>query len=358
MFKHLSRLFVVASLTMPYLLCAAPARAQAIPAQIDTYMRGLYRQKKFNGVVLVADKGNIIYEKSFGFAQYQPRTPLTNDSLFNLASVSKEFTAMAIMMLKEQGRLQYDDDVRKYVPELPYSDITIRQLLHHTSGLPDYIELADKNWDSDKIMTNKDVLAILKQYKPAPLFKPGEKYEYSNTGYQLLASVVERVSGKRFPKFMHDAIFAPLGMTSTVVYTAAAMKPFAARRAYGYDPKGRGYELDDMGYLDGIWGDGGIYSTVDDLLRWDQALYGKTLVSRKTLLEAFTPGRLNSGKKTDYGFGWNIEEDSVWHDGSWVGFRTFIDRFLQSRKTIIILTNTSCENLGDIDRKITAILGE
>ena len=153
--------------------------------QIDSLLTASYKEQKLNGNILIAEKGTIIYQKSFGKANETTGQDLNAESVFELASVSKQFTAMGIMLLKQQGKLSYDDSLRKFIPELPYYNITIRQLLHHTSGLPDYIDLFIKNWDTTKIATNKDMIEQLAKYKPPVLFAPGEKWEYSNTGYAL-----------------------------------------------------------------------------------------------------------------------------------------------------------------------------
>lgn len=163
----------------------------------------------FSGVVLVADNGNTIYEKAFGVRNFETNEPIQTSDIFELASVSKQFTAMTIMMLKEEGKLDYEDPIEKYLPGLPYNGITIRNLLNHTSGLPDYQAVMDENWDKSKVATNKDILEYLKKYHPPKNFEPGEKYQYSNTGYVFLGSITEAVSGQDFVTFCRDRIFNP-----------------------------------------------------------------------------------------------------------------------------------------------------
>lgn len=169
--------------------------------QIEKIM-GSYYKKDFNGVILVSQKGKIVYEKANGISDYKTKKPLTIDSTFNLASVSKQFTAMGIMILKEKGKLTYNDSIMKYLPNLPYKNVTIENLVHHTSGLPDYLELVEEKWDAKKMLTNNDVVALFSKYKPKVVFTAGKKYEYSNTGYAFLASIIEKASGQTFDQFM------------------------------------------------------------------------------------------------------------------------------------------------------------
>lgn len=332
------------------LFCTAQDKAK----QIDSLLKASHEEKKFYGNVLIAEKGTIIYQQSFGKANEATGQDLNAESIFELASVSKQFTAMGIMLLKQQGKLNYDDSLRKFIPELPYYNITIRQLLHHTSGLPDYMDLFMKNWDSTKIATNKDMVEQLAKYKPAILFAPGKKWEYSNTGYALLASIIEKVSGKSFGDYLDIAIFKPLDMKRTMVYRRRYEKKTVDNYAYGYvfDKTKNKFVLPDslaetanMVYsLDGIVGDGTVNSTTHDLLKWDRALYTEKLVPKEMLAEAFEPGLLNDGKKTTYGFGWFLGENKeigklVNHSGGWPGYSTLIERHLDSDKTIIILRN-------------------
>ena len=212
--KYSKQLFFLALL---FAFCIG-SYAQDRVAQIDSLFAPVTGKPAFNGNVLIAEKGNIIYQKSFGKADLEKNLPLNSESVFELASVSKQFTAMGIMILKKQNKLSYDDSLRKFFPELPYHNITVLQLLQHTSGLPDYMPLFNEHWDSTKIAVNSDIIKLLSQYKPDTLFAPGAKWEYSNTGYALLASIIEKVSGKKFGEFLRKNIFEPLGMKRTQVY--------------------------------------------------------------------------------------------------------------------------------------------
>jgi CubicO group peptidase (beta-lactamase class C family) len=310
---------------------------------------------KFNGNVLIAKNGKIIYQKSFGYANYDTKELLNDSSLFELASVTKEFTAMGIMMLKEQGKLNYDDDVRKYIPELPYEGMTIRHFLTHTSGIPYYEdEKFFEGWDRKKTVYNDDVIRQFAKVKPPVLFKPGEKWEYSNSAYALLATIIERVSGKTYGEFLKENIFIPLGMDRSRVYNTRRSKgEIIPNYAFGfvYSDSLKKFMLPDslkeyyyVITLDGIQGDGVVNSTTGDLFKWDQALYTEKLVKKSTLDEAFTPVKLNNDSTYQYGFGWFIAQDStlgkvVQHSGGWPGYGTYIKRFIDHNNCVIVLTN-------------------
>ena len=324
----------------------------------------------FSGVVLIADKGKPVYEKAFGYKRFETKTPLTTSSIFELASVSKQFTAMTIMMLKQAGKLGYDDPVETYIPGLPYPGITIRHLLNHTSGLPDYQDVMDQHWDKSKVANNADNIAYLIQYHPARLFKPGAKYTYSNTGYMLLASITEKVSGQDFIEFCRTRIFKPVGMTHTDIRTRdekLKLADVAWGHMYVADKK-RYMQADSFPEFNyAIWlgnrkGPGRISSTADDLLKWDRALYTGKLVSQQTLADAFTPAKLNDGSLTSYGFGWELSKSDklgqlVWHDGDNPGYKTQITRYIDADKTVIVLCNNAHEKLPTILKAIDTLLG-
>lgn len=323
-------------------------------AKIDSLLTSMYNNGKLNGNVLIAEKGEVIYKKSFGLANETTKEKLNENSIFELASVSKQFTAMAIVILKEKGKLNYDDEMSKFIPELSYyKGITIRNLLNHTGGLPDYMELMDTLFDKSKIATNKDIISLFAKYRPTILFEPNKKWEYSNTGYTILASIIEKVSGMSYGDYLKKVIFEPLKMTNTFVYTRRYAPKQINNYAYGYvysDSLKKYLLPDDMGetkmvvWLDGIVGDGCVNSTVNDLLKWDRALYTDKLISKESKKEIFTASELNDKTKTKYGFGWFIDNNAdfgmiTYHSGGWPGYSTYIDRHIDNDKTIIILQN-------------------
>ncbi len=322
--------------------------------KIDSLMNALFSSHDFNGNVLVAEKGKVVYSQSFGFANETTKEKLTENSIFETGSVSKQFTSMAVMMLKEQGNLQLDDEMRKYIPELSnYKGITIRHLLHHTGGLPDYMEIMDSLFDKSKIARNKDLIAIFSKYQPKVLFEPNSKFEYSNTGYVLLATIIENVSGLTYAEFLYKYIFKPLKMKNTFVYNRRLNPMKIENYAFGYiSPDSlTGYILPDdfeetkfVIWLDGIVGDGTVNSTATDLFKWDRALYKNKLLSMEGMKSIFEVATLNNQTKTNYAMGWEIEKFDIYskmtrHGGSWPGYVAYIERHVENDKTIIILQN-------------------
>lgn len=343
--------FVALGFVLGAVHCAAAGAGAG--AEIGTLMTTLSARGQFNGAVLVARKGRIIYRNAFGKANFQTGADFTPETASDIGSLTKQFTAMAIMILAERHKLQYDDPVAKYIPEFSrathLSRITLRHFLTHTSGMPDYGDLAI----DDSGLSQKALIAAILS-KDDVLSEAGQKYRYCNPGYALLAVVVERVSGMSFGDFLEREIFRPLGMSRTFLFDGPRKK--SAQTAVGYGQFG---ELDDDPTPTQIPGDGGIYSTVDDLFKWDKALYTQKLVRQSTLAEAFTPAHVEEGHST-YGFGWNVGEDGsgkyVWHTGSQAGFRAFIERRLGPRITVILLTNRGNSKRVDMNAAIQNIL--
>jgi CubicO group peptidase (beta-lactamase class C family) len=324
--------------------------------KLDTLYSELCEKGAFNGSVLIAEDGQIIFEKSYGLANEQTNRKLNDSTIFELASVSKQFTAMGIVQLKKEGKLSYQDDITKYVPELiNYEGITIQNLLNHTGGLPDYMELSDKNWDKSNIATNNDILEMFKQVKPKKLFKPNEKWDYSNTGYLILATIIERVSGQKFGQYLKQKIFEPLNMKNTFVYRRRFAPKEVPNYANGYiysDSLQKKILPDEIGndfyvvYLDGIVGDGMVNSNPKDLLKWDRALYKDKLINDEDRELIFSSAMTKDSSQTDYGFGWMIDSTKTYgkvasHSGSWAGYISYIERDIDNDKTIIVLQNNS-----------------
>ncbi len=322
--------------------------------KIDSLLISLYKEGHINGNFLIAEKGKLLYKKSFGIANEESKQILNENSVFEIASVTKQFTATAIMILYEKGKLNLDDNISKFIPELAfYKGITIRHLLNHTSGLPDYMELFEKVFDKSKIATNKDIITVFAQMQPKVLFAPNAKHEYCNTGYALLATIIEKVSGYTYPDYLQKIIFKPLKMNNTFVYKRRLAPKKIDNYAFGYvfSDSLKKYSLpDDLNetkyviLLDGVVGDGGVNSTVNDLLKWDRALYTKKLLSKKGIEEMFKLTKLNDNTQIKYGYGWQIDNHAefgkiVYHGGGWPGYATFFSRHITDDKTIIILQN-------------------
>lgn len=318
-------------------------------AWIDSIFNRLHKRSGFNGAVLYGEKGRMVYKNAFGIGDYRKKDTLTSSSSFQLASVSKMITATAIMILKEKGRLDFDDTLTRYFPDFPYREVTIRHLMTHRSGLSRYMSLAHEKWtDKSKPFLNGDMLELFIKHKPDPYFQPDKGFHYCNTNYALLACVVEEVAAMPFERFVKMEIFRPLEMNNSFVYNHRhdTLVPFYVEKGVpGYNYSGwRLRKVRDY-YLNGVMGDKGVYSTVEDLFKLDQAFYDHLLLSEETLHEAFSPGSPDYWKRKDnYGFGWRIrqsEDSCVYHYGWWKGFRAFFIRDMKQEKTIIVLSNRS-----------------
>ncbi|MGG4454221.1 serine hydrolase domain-containing protein [Brevibacillus porteri] len=326
--------------------------------QLDELFSTIAERNNWSGNILILEEGKPYYQNSIGMASLETAERLSPNSVFELASVSKAFTAMGIMILQEQGKLDYTDKVDKFFLDFPYDDITLENLLVHTSGLPDYMELFSQYWDKKRVATNQDILEQLIKHRPNVLFQPNEKYEYSNTAYALLASIVEHAADTRFADFLQQQIFQPLGMQHTKVYNRRYSPELIQHYAYGYVHSAQSEtfvlpdessEYDFVIYLDGIQGDGAISSTLDDMRKWDRALYTEKLVKKATLERAFSPVQLSDNSLSNYGYGWRLCEDQVTgkvvhHGGSWPGYRSWLRRYIETDKTIIYLTNVDQEH--------------
>ncbi|MFN8342210.1 MAG: serine hydrolase domain-containing protein [Cyclobacteriaceae bacterium] len=328
---------------------------------VDQFLHAEEEFYQFNGNVLVAEKGKIIYQHSFGYANFDTRAPLNDSSVFELASVSKQFTATAILLLQKDGKLSVGDSLRYFFPELPYHGITIHHLLTHTSGLPDYEELIPYHWDHKKIAFNKDMVALLASQKPAIYFKPGTRWQYSNTGFALLASIVEKVSGKSYNDFLLERIFQPLRMTHTRVYNSRRRGEVIPNYAYGFvwsDSLSRFMLPDSLKsfsyvyYMDGIVGDGTVNSTTGDLLKWDRAWRNATLLDTGTINSQlqYPHALADTASNMYYGYGVMVSKDTfgslIQHSGGWPGYSTQLARYTDDDLTIIILSNNQSVSSG------------
>lgn len=366
--KHPKHLLLVALVLFVVSCKKEPADNGVLAERLDSVFA---TAPDFSGVVLVAEEGKPVYYKAFGYRSFETKAPLEKKDIFELASVSKQFTAMVIMMLKEDGKLGYDDPVEKFVPGLPYPGITIRNLLNHTSGLPDYQEVMDAHWDKSNVAGNDDNIAYLIRYHPDKKSEPGEKYEYSNTGYMLLASIAEKAAGADFIALSRDRIFGPLGMTQTDIRTKDE-KLKLGNMAWGhlFVAEREAYIPADSfpAFNYGIWlgnrkGPGRVSSCAEDLLKWDRALYGDKLVKQETLQDAFRPATLNDGSLSQYGFGWRLAEHpqlgrKIAHAGDNPGYKTIIIRYTDVDKTIILLCNNAHKEFGKIVASIENALAE
>jgi CubicO group peptidase (beta-lactamase class C family) len=285
---------------------------------------------------LVVRDGLPIIRHSVGLADLESRTAATPATNYRLASMTKQFTAAAILLLAEDGRLSLADPVRKWLPTLPAAanDITIRHLLTHTSGLIDYEDVMAEG--TSRQLHDADVLHLLES-QDRTYFAPGTAYRYSNSGYSLLALIVGRASGTDFATFLRQRIFLPLHMQNTVAFEEGIST--VANRAYGYSLVNNSWTRTDQSLTSAVLGDGGIYSSIDDLAKWDAALYDSRLLRPESLRAAFTPATKTDDPAVQYGFGWRMTGESLWHSGETMGFRNAIVRFPKHRLTVVVLTN-------------------
>lgn len=320
---------------------------------LDKYFSGLVANNEPGLAAVVIRNGLLPEFYTAGVADIRTLQPITSKTNFRLASVTKQFTACAVMLLARDGRLQYDQSLKDYFPDFPaYGQaITIRHLLTHTSGLPDYEDLlppADPaRTIEEQQITDNQMLELLKQQRRGK-FRPGEEWSYSNSGYVLLGLMVEKASGQPLDQFLHDRIFAPLGMETTVLYERT--KNTVQNRAYGHTRVAGRWEIQDQSLTSATRGDGRIYSSVEDLVKWDEAWRGETLLSAEEKKLALTPVKVRGrgpvgpdGQPAAYGFGWFLNpwqgHQRAWHYGETTGFRTTIQRFYEDGLTIIILAN-------------------
>ncbi|RVU01365.1 class A beta-lactamase-related serine hydrolase [Mucilaginibacter limnophilus] len=324
--------------------------------KIDEFMQNLHKKRFFNGNVLVAKKGKIIYEKSFGWANYLTRDSLKLNSQFELASVSKTMTGTAILMLMERGKLRLDQDVRDFFPNFPYEGVTIKLLLTHRSGMMNYVYFIDdlyrkEHRDQRKGLTNAEAMDLIAQYKPNPFNKPDKRFLYNNSNYMVLGAIIEKVSGKTYAEFMKENIFNPAGMHHTAVYSKAVYEKIPVD-VVGHDRGTWRYSV-AQNFLDGPVGDKGIYGTVGDLFLFDRALRAGMFLKQQTLDSAYTAHNPLLRGHFSYGYGWRTfdapGQKVVYHTGWWHGFRHIYLRDLKNDVTIVLLGNLVNGSLLQLD---------
>ncbi len=331
-------------------------------AFIERSLDSLLHRRGFNGSLLVAHQGKAVYNRSRGHARFTDKTEFAaENNIFQLASAGKQFTAFSILILKERGLINLDDTVAAYIPGFPYSDITVRHLLNHTSGLQNYFYTVDNYWKKERLPVHQDMLDLINAHSLPLNFTPGRRYSYSNTGYAFLAMLVEKISGESFADFVQNNIFTPLGMENSFVYHPGLDLDeidAVASLARGYERAGRWRREIPVDFNDGITGDKGIFSTTEDLLKWDNALEHNQLVSLETKQMAFESGQLRNGYRTNYGFGFRIRQNQgqniIYHNGWWKGFRTAYVRLPEN--TLIVILNNTTASISGLENQIRRIV--
>jgi CubicO group peptidase (beta-lactamase class C family) len=316
--------------------CAGCASGAHDPgAQIDALMLA-YQGASPGASVIVLQDGHAVFRKSYGFADLEAQVRATPATNYRLASMTKQFTAAAILLLAEDGKLSLDDPVKKWLPTLPAAAdrMTLRHLLTHTSGLIDYEDVMSPGTKAQ--LHDADVLHLLESENRS-YFAPGTQYRYSNSGYSLLALIVGRASGRDFASFLRERIFGVLHMQNSLAFEQGIST--LTNRAYGYSFVNNAWTRTDQSLTSAVLGDGGIYSSIDDLAKWDAALYDDRLLRADSLRAAFTPATKTDDPEVQYGFGWRITGESLWHSGETMGFRNVIVRFPTHRLSVVVLSN-------------------
>lgn len=320
---------------------ALPVVSSPVFERLDSFFQMRHKFGKFNGAVLIAKGDKVYYQGAFGYENFETKDTLSANSSFQLASVSKTFTATAVLHLAEKGLISLDDTLGVFFPNFPYRNIRVKELLSHRSGLPNYLYFCEQIWTKkDEFMTNDDLIEIMqKNPNIKGTYKPNTRFEYNNTNYALLASIVEKVSGESFPKFMKETFFEPLGMHNTWVYDVRGEIP----EKYALSHMANSTIYKDNSY-DGVYGDKGIYSSAADMFRWNLSFYQKELIGEVMQKEAYSPHSFEKPGVRNYGYGWRLikQPDNnylVYHNGWWHGNNTVFYRSVQDSLAIIVLSN-------------------
>ncbi len=329
--------------------------------KLDLLLKRINKRHDFHGALLVAKKGKILYNNQVGYKDFRKKELLDENSVFQLASVSKQFTAAAIMILYERNQIKLTDTVNKYFPNFPYKDVTIKNLLNHTAGLPKYFWVAEHKWNQKKAPSNSEMMALLEKSNVQRFFKPGRNFDYSNTGYFVLASIVEKVSGMSFGSFVSKNIFEPLNMNDSYVYSFEN-DSIGANQLEGYClyRKWRHRKINNT-INDAIVGDKNVYSTSEDLFKWTVGLNSEKLFSKESLALMYTKGETDYGKKVPYGFGFRIKTDKekkIYHHGKWNGFRTGLTQYIEDDLVVIVLEHTSYEGIAALNKRVKNIVSK
>ena len=328
--------------------------------KLDSLFKRYNKRHDFHGSVIVAQKGKVIFKNHYGYADFKQKTKIDNNSVFQLASVSKQFTATAVMILYEEGKIGLDDKVIKFFPDFPYQEVTIRQLMNHTSGLPKYFWLAEHKWDQEHAPSNKEMMDMISKHDVQRFFSPGANFDYSNTGYFVLASIVEKVTDKDFGDFLEERIFKPLHMKNTFVYRYE-LDNVQEGQLDGYRIYRRRWHAKIGGTVnDAIVGDKNVYSTTEDMLKWIQGLNSGKVISKNSLAEMYTCGQTKYKRKVPYGFGFRIKEDEndkvIYHNGKWNGFSTSLIQYPEEDLVVITLEHSNYNSMKTLNQKVKDIV--
>ena len=334
---------------------------QKVTQKLDVLLKRINKRHDFHGALLVAKHGKILYSNQVGYKDFRSKELLNEKSVFQLASVSKQFTAAAIMILYERDQLKLTDTVNAYFPGFPYEGVTIKNLLNHTGGLPKYFWVAEHKWKEKRAPSNSEMMALLESSNVQRFYKPGRNFDYSNTGYLVLASIIEKVTGMSFSAFVKKNIFEPLEMNDSYVFSSES-DTIMSHQLEGYRlyNKWRHQKINTT-INDAVVGDKNVYSTSEDLFKWTLGLNNEKLFSEETLALMYTKGETVYGKKIPYGFGFRINTDKdnkIYHHGKWNGFRTGLTQYLDDDLVVIVLEHTSYEGIAALNKRVKNIVAK
>ena len=334
---------------------------QQVSHKLDSLLQRINKRNDFHGSLLVAKNGKIMYSNQIGYANFKNKEPINESSVFQLASVSKQFTAAAIMLLYERNLIKLTDTVNQYFPNFPYEQVTIKNLLNHTAGLPKYFWVAEHKWKQEKAPTNSEMMELLASSDVLRFFKPGRNFDYSNTGYMVLASIVEKISGTSFNDFVKKNIFDPLEMNDSFIYSFENDN-IRANQLDGYRLyRGWRHLKINNTVNDAIVGDKNVYTTSEDLFKWTLGLNNGKLLSKESLDLMYSKGETVYGRKVPYGFGFRIDtkdQNTIYHHGKWNGFSTGLTQYPEDDLVVIVLEHTSYNAMTSLNRKVKKIVTE
>ncbi len=330
--------------------------------KLDSLLKRINKRHDFHGSILVAKKGKLVYQNQIGYADFRKKSDLSEASIYQLASVSKQFTAASIMILKERNQLKLTDTITTYFPKFPFKNITIQHLLNHTSGLPNYFWVAENEWKKNKAPTNIEMMEFLETSKVSKFSWPGRKFDYSNTGYFVLASLIEKISEMSYSEFLDANIFKPLKMNDSFAFSFQN-DTLRSNQLIGYRLyRGWRHRTIPNTINDAIVGDKNIYATSKDLLKWVNGLNSGKIISKESLELMYAKGKTKYGRKIPYGFGFRINEKNdekiVYHFGKWNGFSTGITQYQEDDLVVIILEHTSYRSMDYLNKQIKKIVEE
>jgi CubicO group peptidase (beta-lactamase class C family) len=336
-------------------------KTEKVSHKLDSLLQRINKRHDFHGSLLVAKNGKIVYNNQVGYADFKNKKPLNEASVFQLASVSKQFTAAAIMLLYERNQIKLTDTVNKYFPNFPYEHVTITNLLNHTGGLPKYFWVAEHKWKQEKAPTNSEMMELLASSDVLRFFRPGRNFDYSNTGYMVLASIVEKISGTSFNDFVKKNIFDPLNMKDSFVYSFENDN-IRDNQLDGYRLYRGWRHLKIKNTVnDAIVGDKNVYTTSEDLFKWTLGLNNGKLLSKESLDLMYAKGETVYGRKIPYGFGFRIDtkdQNTIYHHGKWNGFSTGLTQYQEDDLVVIVLEHTSYNAMTSLNKKVKKIVAE